>query len=134
MGKKKYYAVVRGRRPGIYGRWYGAGGAEVQVRGYPDALFKGFTSRADAEKFIEEPVILDIVELHDEAYYCWRMKHLYQQPEAGTRRLRKLLARLDDQLQLYYLFFKCDTCTGDKNPAPLKWFEENIPGIEIVEL
>ena len=86
------------------------------------------------EDFTSDQAVLDVIELHDEAYYCWRMKHLYQQPEAGTRRLRKLLARLDDQLQLYYLFFKCDTSTGDKNPAPLVWFEQTIPGIEIVKL
>jgi hypothetical protein len=92
------------------------------------------SARRFAEQFIEDPVILDIVELHDEAYYCWRMKHLYQQPEAGARRLSRLLARIDHQLQLYYLFFKCDTCTGDKNPAPLKWFESAIPGLEIVDL
>lgn len=91
-------------------------------------------ARQFAEQFIDDPVVLEIIELHDEAYYCWRMQHLYQQPEAGLRRLRKLLARIDDQLQLYYLFFKCDTCTGDKNPAPLHWFERTIPGIEVVDL
>ena len=91
-------------------------------------------ARQFAEQFIDDSVVLEIIELHDEAYYCWRMKHLYQQQDAGTHRLRKLLARIDDQLQLYYLFFKCDTSTGDKNPAPLIWFEQTIPGIELVEL
>ena len=46
-------------------------------------------------------------------------------------RLQKLLKTLDDRLQLYYLFFKCDTATGDKNQAPLKWFEQAIPNIDI---
>lgn len=91
-------------------------------------------ARQFAGRYIDDRGILDIIELHDEAYYCWRMKHLYYLPEAGAHRLRKLLARIDDQLQLYYLFFKCDTCTGDKNPAPLRWFERTVPGIEIVEL
>ena len=35
-------------------------------------------------------------------------------------------------LQLYYLFFKCDTQTGDKTQAPLKWFEREVPGIEVM--
>src|SRR3989339_185907 len=47
--KKKYYAVVRGFRPGIYDAWYGSNGAEEQVRGYANALFKGFSRREEAE-------------------------------------------------------------------------------------
>jgi len=35
--------------------------------------------------------------------------------------------------QLFYLFFKCDTSTGDKNPAPLTWFETTMEDIEVVE-
>ena len=30
--QKKYYAVIKGYRPGIYTAWYGPGGAEEQVR------------------------------------------------------------------------------------------------------
>jgi hypothetical protein len=36
--------------------------------------------------------------------------------------------------QMYYLFFKCDTQTGDKTQAPLKWFEQNVSGIDIVPI
>jgi hypothetical protein len=81
-----------------------------------------------------DSVILDIVELHDEAYYAWRTKFLYHLPENGEKRLQKLLDRLKDNLQLYYLFFKCDTLTGDKTPAPLHWFEKTVDGIKIVEI
>ena len=32
MGKqKKYYAVARGFKPGIYAAWFGPGGAEEQI-------------------------------------------------------------------------------------------------------
>lgn len=90
-------------------------------------------ARKFAEQFIDDFMLLEVIELHDEAYYCWQMKHLYQQKEAGSRRLRRLLDRIDDHLQLYYLFFKCDTRTGDKNQAPLRWFEMTIPGIQVVD-
>ena len=40
----------------------------------------------------------------------------------------------DGNMQLYYLFFKCDTSTGDKNPAPMKWFEKTMKGIDVVQL
>lgn len=52
MGKNKYYAVAKGRRPGIYREWMGAHGAEVQVSGFAGAVFKGFTSRTEAEAWI----------------------------------------------------------------------------------
>jgi ribonuclease HI len=54
-GGKKYYAVIRGHRPGIYNKWHGPGGSEEQVRGFKNALYRGFGSLEDAEKwFINE--------------------------------------------------------------------------------
>jgi len=51
---KKYYAVMRGFHPGIYTAWYGPAGAEEQVKGYENALFKGFTSREEATRWVQE--------------------------------------------------------------------------------
>lgn len=92
----------------------------------------GPIARRFMEQFTDDKLLLDLIEHHDEAYYCWRAIQLYSQPEAGQARLQKLFDILHDDLQLYYLFFKCDTRTGDKNLAPLKWFEKNITSIEIV--
>ena len=50
---KKYYAVVKGWKPGIYTDWFG--GAKEQVEGYKGAIFKGFTTRQGAEEFIQRP-------------------------------------------------------------------------------
>ena len=47
--KRKYYAVARGRKPGIYDSWYGPGGAEEQVAGFAGALYRGFTSPIEAK-------------------------------------------------------------------------------------
>ncbi len=52
MGKKKYYAVRRGRHPGIYRQWFGPEGAQVQVAGFPGAEYKGFGSLEEAEYFM----------------------------------------------------------------------------------
>ena len=54
-GQKKYYAIIRGRRPGIYTAWYGQGGAEEQVRGYTGALYKGFATLHEAQQWLENP-------------------------------------------------------------------------------
>jgi len=89
-------------------------------------------ARRFLEKYIDDEQLLNVVELHDEAYYCWRLAHLYHRPEDCDQRLRSLRERIGDYWQLYYLFFKCDTSTGGKNPAPLTWFEETMEGIEVV--
>ena len=56
MGKsKKYYAVARGARPGIYTDWFGPGSAEEQIRGVAGALYRGFSSLAEAQEWLKNP-------------------------------------------------------------------------------
>jgi len=52
---KKYYAVLRGRHPGIYTAWFGAAGAEAQIRNVPGARYKGFASIDEARAWMESP-------------------------------------------------------------------------------
>lgn len=55
MGKqKKYYAVLRGREPGIYETWFGSGGAEEQVRGFAGGRYQGFPSREEAAAWLRD--------------------------------------------------------------------------------
>ena len=77
-------------------------------------------------RFLNDSTILKIVELHDEAYYAWRLIHLYKERVEGIKRWHKLLNALGKDVQLYYLFFKCDTQTGDKNQSPLNWVEKML--------
>ncbi|MFD1672136.1 ribonuclease H family protein [Agrilactobacillus yilanensis] len=51
MAVKKYYAVARGRKVGIFTDWPTT---ERLVRGYQNARYKSFTDRASAEAFIQE--------------------------------------------------------------------------------
>lgn len=53
MSKTKFYAVAVGRTAGIYSDWPTA---EAQVKGYAGAKYKGFTSRAEAEMWLVDPV------------------------------------------------------------------------------
>lgn len=53
--KKKFYAVLVGHKPGIFTSWTGPGGAQEQVAGYPNAQYKGFVTRAEAEAWLENP-------------------------------------------------------------------------------
>ncbi len=54
MSKKKYYAVAKGREPGIYEEWFGAGGAETQIKGFPGAVYKGFLTRDEATDWLKQ--------------------------------------------------------------------------------
>lgn len=93
----------------------------------------GMLARLFLEQYTDDPAVLDIVETHDDAYYCWlgaRPGH----SAPGARSLVRLLDRVHHCLQLYYLFFKCDTQTGDKIQSSLKWFEKNALGIEYVPI
>jgi len=50
MGKKKsFYAVIRGRQPGLYKSW---DLCEKQIRGFSDNLFKGFVSENEAVEYL----------------------------------------------------------------------------------
>lgn len=48
---KKYYAVKAGRTPGIYETW---ADCQSQTNGFPNALFKSFTTRREAECYLSE--------------------------------------------------------------------------------
>lgn len=90
----------------------------------------GILARRYMESHTSDRAVLDVIETHDDAYYVWLAEKHGHGPEGKT--LDTLLARLGYCLQLYYLFFKCDTQTGDKTQAPLKWFERVVEGIELV--
>ncbi len=89
-------------------------------------------ARQFLERFTKDQVLLELVELHDEAYYSWCNFYLYQNPNQGEMRLEHLRHRMRGHMQLFYLFFMCDTLTGDKNPAPVRWFEKAVPEIKKV--
>ena len=81
---KRYYAVVKGRKPGIYTTWNGPSGAQVQVKGFPGAVFKGFASRPEAEQYFREPPAPER-----------RNRSLSQEPSRHERQLK------DDEIHVY---------------------------------
>ena len=58
MGKKKYYAVKYGIKPGIYESW---GECEAQTKGYSGAQFKSFGTMVEAEKYMTSNSDINIV-------------------------------------------------------------------------
>ncbi len=50
--KNNYYLVVKGRKPGLYTRWFGQEGAADQVSGIPGAVYKGFVTLEEAREWL----------------------------------------------------------------------------------
>jgi hypothetical protein len=95
----------------------------------------GRLARRFMESYTSDEAILDVIETHDDAYYAWLAgRHGEQAPSEKFKSLDMLLSRMDYCMQLYYLFFKCDTQTGDKTQAPLKWFEREVATIEVIPI
>jgi hypothetical protein len=104
--------------------------AEDHVRPRDWSKHHGIMARRFMEQYTQESIVLDVVEMHDDAYYCW----LYKHRDPCPRPLSQLLGKLGSRLQLYYLFFKCDTQTGDKTQGPLHWFEQEVKDISVVKI
>lgn len=97
-------------------------------------LHHGRLARQFLKTLLDDPLLLDLVEWHDEGWYIWRYFFVEEKPWVAQHRLDALIRRFGAQIQTYYLFFKADTCTGDKLRSPLEWFEQTIPGLRIVTL
>lgn len=93
-------------------------------------LHHAVLARRFMNDFIDDQLTLNIIQWHDEAYYIWRDSMIRQDKERAEFRMKRLLEKLDHDTQLYYQFFYCDSKTGDKNPAPIVWVGENLPGIK----
>ncbi len=60
--KKNFYAVKKGRNPGIYKTW---NECSSQVQGFSGAVYKGFETKEEAEVFMEGAVSEEIKEEDD---------------------------------------------------------------------
>ncbi len=84
-------------------------------------------ARRFAEKFTGDEGILDIIELHDEAYNAWCNGSRDNKWEKAEKRFERLVERLGSaNLMPYAIFYKCDNETGDKDQANYNWFEEKV--------
>lgn len=81
-------------------------------------------ARRFAEKFFSDTSVLDVIELHDEAYNAWQKGARDDNWQRARERADILLERLECNLDLYLNFYRCDNATGSKSNAPYDWFVE----------
>lgn len=79
-------------------------------------------ARRFAERYIKDTSILDVIELHDEAYNAWQTGARRGDWIKAGKRAANLIKRLDRNLSLFMDFYTCDGLTGDKNNDDLIWF------------
>jgi hypothetical protein len=85
-----------------------------------------YIARKFAEHYIDDPVLLDIIELHDEAYNSWRLGAYKGRWQHAIERVDHLLKRLGPSLPLYVHFFYADSHTESKNQDPVIWFKQYL--------
>jgi len=81
-------------------------------------------ARHFAEKYITDPEILNIIELHDEAFNAWCKGDRNKTWDKAAYRARRLMEKLGESLGLYLAFYQCDNETGDKESANFTWFKD----------
>lgn len=82
----------------------------------------GYLARKFAEQYIHDQSILEVIELHDEAYLASRLLAQGGDAEGATRWARELIGRLGDNLDLFMQFYLCDNRTGTKSATHYEWF------------
>ena len=82
----------------------------------------GMIARRFAEGYITDASVLEVIELHDEAYNAFNLGARKKDWRAAEERACALLHRLGDARELYLLFYRCDNETGDKSREGLDWF------------
>jgi hypothetical protein len=73
--------------------------------------------------YVDDPAVIKVTHDHDDAYRAWRFGPRWHLWAIARWRARRLIARMGPDLELFRAFYRCDTYTGDKDPAPLEWFE-----------
>lgn len=85
-------------------------------------------ARRFAEAYLDDPALLEVIELHDEAYNAWLKGARRGDWPAAEARAERLVERLGSSLAFYLRFYGADNATGSKSRAPLEWFERVVSG------
>ncbi|MEC6748385.1 ribonuclease H family protein [Marinilactibacillus sp. XAAS-LB27] len=124
---QKYYAVKKGRKPGIYMTWPEA---QKQISGFSGAEFKSFTTKTEAEQFINPATVISTVSDDDTvfAYVDGSFDKISNRYSYGVVMLKddKVIATMsnaDNDPRYVESFQIAGECFGSLNA--IKWAKEN---------
>ncbi len=89
-------------------------------------------ARRFAEKYIKDKEILDIIELHDEAFASWQKGNRDTKWDKAEARALKLLDKVGNCIKLYLMFYKCDNETGGKSQDCYVWFVNIVKNRKLI--
>jgi len=87
-----------------------------------------FIARKFAEKHSNDSGILDVIELHDEAYNSYLVGKRRNDWKRAEERAQVLIKRLGGNIGLFIEFYVCDNETGNKDQESLIWFKKQLGG------
>ena len=81
-------------------------------------------ARRFAERHTRDAAVLDVVELHDDAYIAWRTGTRTGDWPAATAQAQELIRRLGSNLDLFMRFYRADNEVEGKSSEHRRWFAE----------
>ena len=75
-----------------------------------------------AERYTDDSAVLDVIELHDDAYLAWRDGDRSGDWQTAVGQARELLDRLGPNLPLYMRFYQADNEVEGKDTEHRVWF------------
>ena len=88
----------------------------------------GMIARRFAEKFPIHQDVLTVIQMHDDAYNAWSKGNRRDDWYGAKKRAGNLInaLQIENCLELYVKFYKCDNATGDKSSENYDWFTNLI--------
>ena len=87
-------------------------------------------ARRFAERYTDDPRILETVEHHDRPYNLWRK--MQRRGSLDTEAFDAMLGELPD-IPLFLRFVELDGSTEGKDPEPIEWFRDELRRRGLVE-
>jgi hypothetical protein len=86
----------------------------------------GAIARKFSEKFFDAREVLTVIQYHDDAYNAWSAGGRHGDWYKAKKRAMNLITALsiEDCLDLYLKFYRCDNATGDKSQDNYEWFSD----------
>jgi hypothetical protein len=85
----------------------------------------GYLASQWLSKYLQDPSLLALVELHDDGYRAWQ-DFQHGGERQGWRRITQIIGRLEGEMQMFINFYWADNNVGDKSPEQLPWFIERL--------